>query len=171
MCFIIVRVHGSWRLLDELDDPKLQTLVSKLPATILHSCANRTVIKYLHVFQTWKTRARAKGLEPIPGRPHLFALYLQYLGEDTNSKKTVVSAGNVMSWVHVSACMTSSSTWPFVRATLEGLQRLLAKPTVKKKLVTVYMLEVIVKDTDKSGSLMDLLWLAMACPLAIFNLL
>ena len=76
-----------------------------------------------------------------------------------------------MSWVHVSACMTSSSTWPFVRATLEGLQRLLAKPTVKKKLVTVYMLEVIVKDTDKSGSLMDLLWLAMACPLAIFNLL
>ena len=75
-----------------------------------------------------------------------------------------------MSWVHVSACMTSFSTWPSVRATLEGLQRLLAKRTVKKELVTVYMLEVIVKDADKSGSLMDL-WLAMACPLAISNFL
>ena len=118
-----------------------------------------------------KTRARAKGLELIPGRPHLFALYLQYLGEETNSKKTVISAGNAMSWLHVSACMTSSSTWPFVRATLEGLQRFLAKPIVKKELVTVYMLEVIVKDADKSGSLMDLLWLAMVCPLAISNFL
>ena len=48
---------------------------------------------------------------------------------------------------------------------------MLAKPTVKKELVTVYMLEVLVKDTDKSGSLMDLLWLAMACPLAISNFL
>ena len=138
---------------------------------MLHSCANRTVRKYLHVFQTWKTRTRAKGLEPIPGRPHLFALNLQYLGEETNSKKTIISAGNAMSWVHVSACMTSSSTWPFVRATLEGLQRLLAKPTVKKEPVTVYMLQVIVKDANKSGSLMDLLWLAIACPLAICNLL
>ena len=141
-------MHGSWRLLDELDDPELQTLVSKPPATILHNRANRTVIKYLHAFQRWKTWARANGLEPIPGRPHLFVLYLQYLGEETNSKKIVVSAGNAVSWVHVSACMTFSSTWPFVRATLEGLQGLLAKPTVKKEPVTV---EVIVK----SGSLWD----------------
>ena len=33
--------------------------------------------------------------------------------------------------------------------------------SVKKELVTVYMLEVIVKDVDKSSSLMDLLWLAI----------
>ena len=45
---------------------------------------------------------------------------------------------------------------PFVKATLEGMQRSLAKSTIKKEPVTMNMLEAIVKDADKSGSLTDL---------------
>ena len=51
---------------------------------------------------------------------------------------------------------------PFVKATLEGLQRLWTKPVVKKELATVEMLEAIVEDAERSGSLSDLR-LATAC--------
>ena len=113
-----VRAHGSWRLLDQLEDPEVQTLASKLPATILHSRADSTVIKYLQAFRRWKAWASAKGLEPISARPYLFALYLQHLAEETNSKAAVEEAGNADFWVHASADLSS----PFVKATLEGLQ-------------------------------------------------
>ena len=33
-----VKAHGSWRLLDELEDPELQTMASKPPVTIEQSC-------------------------------------------------------------------------------------------------------------------------------------
>ena len=51
---------------------------------------------------------------------------------------------------------------PFVKATLEGLQRLLAKPVVKNEPATVKMLEAIVEDSEKSKSLSNLR-LATAC--------
>ena len=53
-------------------------------------------------------------------------------------------------------------TDPFVRATLEGLRRSLAKAVVKKDPVSVGMLEAIVQDAVESGSLSDLR-LATAC--------
>ena len=74
---------------------------------------------------------------------------------ETNSKVAVEEAGNAVSWVHASAGLSSPSADPFVKATLEGLQQSLAKPTVKKEPVTVNMLEAIVKDADKSFSLIE----------------
>ena len=68
---------------------------------------------------------------------------------------TVEEAGNAVSWVHASAGLSFPSPDPFVKATLEGLQQLLAKPTVKKEPVTVNMVEAIVKVADKSCSLME----------------
>ena len=137
---------------------------------LISSRADSTVIKYLRAFRKWKTWASSKGLESVPAKPHLFALYLQYLGEDTNSKATVEEACNSVSWVHASAGLSSPSADPFVKATLEGLQRSLAKPAVKKEPVTVDMLATIVKDADRSGSLMDLR-LATACLLAFSGFL
>ena len=154
----------SWRLIDELDDPELQTLASKLPATILRSRANSTVTKYLRAFKRWK------GLKCIPAKPHLFALYLQHLSEWSNSKASVEEACNAVSWVYTTAGLSSPSVDSFVKATLEGLQRSLAKPTTKKEPVTVDMLEAIVKDADKSGSLADHR-LATACLLAFSGFL
>ena len=72
--------------------------------------------------------------------------------------------------MHASAGLSSPLVDPFVKAILAGLQRSLAKPTVKKEPVTVDMLEAIVKDADKSGSLMDLR-LATACLLAFSGFL
>ena len=124
-----------------------------MPTTILHSRADSTVTKYLRGFRRWKTWANAKKLEPIPAKPHHFALYLQHLGEETESKAAVKEACNAVSWMHASAGLSSLLADPFVKATLEGLQRSLAKPVVKKEPVTVDMLEAIVCYADKSGSL------------------
>lgn len=156
------RVHGSWKLLDELEDPELQTLAHKLPTTILRSRADSTVIKYLQAFRRWKIWANSKGLESVPAKPHHLAQYLHHLGEETNSKAAVEETCNALSWVHASAGLSSPSVDPFVKATLEGLQRSLAKPVVKKEPVTVDMLEAIVEDVDKSSSLMAI-QLATAC--------
>lgn len=72
--------------------------------------------------------------------------------------------------MHTTAGLSSPLGNPFIKATLEGLRRSLAKPTIKKEPVTVDMLEAIVKDTDKSGSLTDLR-LATACLLAFSGFL
>ena len=159
---IDVKAHGSWRLPDELDDPELRALATQLPTTILGSCANSTVTKYLHSFRRWKNWACSKGIEAVPAKPHLFALYLQHLSKGSSSKASVEEACNAVSWVHTSAGLSSPSCDPFVKATLEGLQRSLAKPTIKKEPVTVDMLEAVVKDADNSGSLTDLCLAAAA---------
>ena len=153
-----------------MEDPELTSLASRLPTTILHSRADSTVTKYLRGFRRWKTWANAKKLEPIPAKSHHFALYLQHLGEETKSKAAVEEACNAVSWVHSSAGLSSLLADPFVKATLEGLQRSLAKSVVKKEPVTVDMLEAIVCDADKSGSLADLR-LATACLLGFAGFL
>ena len=148
--------QGSWKLLDELDDPELKDLASRLPSTVLHSRADSTVKKYLSAFRRWKVWAANHKLSPLPARPHEFALYLQHLSEKTSSKAAVEEAANAVAWMHSSAGLTAPSSHPLVRATLEGLRRTLAKPIVKKEPLTVEMLEVMVRDMNRSGSLSDL---------------
>ena len=160
VCTIISLVgflkQGSWKLLDELDDPELKDLASRLPSTVLHSRADSTVKKYLGAFRRWKVWAAAHKLSPLPAKPHEFALYLQHLSEKTESKAAVEEAVNALAWMHSSAGLMTPSSHPLVRATLEGLRRTLAKPVVKKEPITVEMLEVMVRDANSSGSLSDL---------------
>ena len=44
------------------------------------------------------------------------------------------------------------SAHPFVKATLEGFQHSLAKPVMKKVLITVEILDTIVQDAKRSGT-------------------
>ena len=75
-CISDVWAQGTWKLLEELEDPELRSLACMLPTTILRSRADSTVTKYLRSFRRWKTWASAKNLEPIPAKPHHFALCL-----------------------------------------------------------------------------------------------
>lgn len=162
--------QGTWSLLKELEDPDLKGLASRLPTTILHSRADSMVKKYLRAFKRWKSWAIQYKFDSIPAKPHQFVLYLQHLSEVSQSKSAVEEASNALSWVHSCAGLPSLSTDPFVRATLDGLQRSLAKPTVKKEPVMVEMLEAIVTNAQQSGSLSDLR-LATACLLAFASFL
>ena len=93
-CSVDVLTQGSWRLLNELDDPELKDLASRLPATILRSQADSTVKKYLSAYRrTWATDHK---LDPIPAKPQQFVLYLQYLSEESKSKAAVEDACNAI---------------------------------------------------------------------------
>jgi len=52
-----------------------------------------------------------------------FMLYLQYLGEETHSKLTVEETCVAVAWAHTTAGLTPVTADPFVKATLDGLQR------------------------------------------------
>ena len=141
----------SIRILKDLEDPDLKELAAKLPDTILCSRADSTVKKYLVVFKRWKAWAKQHGMTAMPAKEIHVALYLQHLGDTSQSKAAVEGACNAL------ACHRSSiTTINFVKATLEGMQRILAKLTVKKNPVTSVMLEDMVKDVNESNTLADL---------------
>ena len=148
--------EGSWKLISNLEDPELKLLAQRLPATILHSHADSTVKKYLGAFRRWKTWATSHNLVPIPAKPHEVALYLQHLGDKTHSKSAAEEACNALAWIHSSAGIASPSTHPFVKAVLEGVKRTHARPVIKKEPLTVEMLQMVVDDAERSGSLSDL---------------
>jgi len=153
--------RGSWRLLNKLEDSELKGLASRLPNTILHSRADSTVKKYLCAFKRWKAWAVYHHLIPIPANPYEFVLYLQYLGEEFRSKSAAEEACNAISWVHATSGLANH---PLVKTTLSGLQRILAKPVMKKEPMAVEMIEAIVLDAEKTGLLSDM-QLATACVL------
>ena len=114
-------MEGSWKLMSDMEDPELKALVRKLPTTILHSRADSTINEYLGAFGRWKTWATSHNLVSIPAKPHEVALYLQHLGDRTQSK-SAAEACNTLSWIHSSAGITSPSTHPLVKVALEGLK-------------------------------------------------
>ena len=91
----------------------------------------------------------------MPVKEHHLVLYLQHLGDTVGSKSAVEEAVNALAWMHSTAGLASPIT-TIVKATLEGLQRKLAKPVQKKAPVTVEMLGRMVEDAKMSGSLSDL---------------
>ena len=103
-------------------------------------------------------------------KPQHFVLYLQHLGETVKSKSAVEEACNALAWVHSMSGFASPSSHPFVKATLEGLQRKLARPIVRKEPVSVEMLDAMVKDAESSDTLSDLR-LVTACLLSFAGFL
>ena len=162
--------QGSWTLLNELEDPELRELASKLPTTVLYSQANSTTKKYLGAFRRWKVWAISHKLIPIPARPHEVALYLQHLANENGSKSAVEEICHALAWVHSTAGIASSSSHPFVKATLKGYQCSLTKLVVKKEPITLEVLEAMVSDTNNFGSSSNLR-LVTACLLSLAGFL
>lgn len=67
----------------------------------------------------------------------------------------VEEACNALAWIHSTAGLPAPTVSPFGKTTLEGMQRITAKLTVKKEPVTVEMLENM-KDANRSNTLADL---------------
>ena len=77
----------------------------------------------------------------------------------------VEEAFNAIFWFHVLGSQPSPTESAFAKATLQGLQKDLAKPVRKKLPVTVDMLTAIVDDTERIGTLANLR-LSAACLLS-----
>ena len=124
---------GAWPLLGNLEDPELRRLAQSLPTTVLRSRADSTTKKYLGAFRRWKTWAEARqGVPSFPIQELHLVLYMQHLSESTESKTAVEEAVHALSWLHGLAGLQPLGGSPLVKATLEGLRRILAKPKVRK---------------------------------------
>ena len=153
--FVDIMSQGAWNLFEDLQNPELKELADQLPGTVLHSRADSTTKKYVGAYKRWKAWCSQYSLNHVPAQTHHVALYMQYLADKTKSKAAVEEAYNALAWIHTCTGLKSPTSEPFLRATLEGLQRLLAKPVVKKRPVTIEMLEAVVIDAQKSDSVSD----------------
>ena len=123
-----------WQTIESLQDPDLKRLATCLPDTLLQGKANSTTTKYVRGFMKWKAWAGPRiEVKMFPVDEVHFALYLQHVANTTNSRASVEEAVNAISWAHQLAGLPPISSSAFVRATLAGLQRKLAKPKVKKR--------------------------------------
>jgi len=103
-----VLAHGSWKLLNELEDPELRGLASRLPNTILHSHADTTVKKSLVLSKDGELEQWVITLKPVPANQHL--------GEESRSKSAAEEAHNAISWVHATSGLVSLASHPLVKA-------------------------------------------------------
>ena len=131
-------------------------------ATVIHSRASSTARKHLAAFRRWKNWAKSRVFPTFPVKEVHLVLYMQSVGEHTNSKAMVKEAFNTISWIHVLGSQPSPTESAFAKATLQGLQKELAKPVYKKLPVTVDMLTVVVDNMECIGSLANLR-LSAAC--------
>ena len=116
-----------------VSDPELQRLAKELPDTVHRARADSTTKKYSGAYSRWKAWAlECQGVVPYPINAVHFALYLQHLGETSKSKAAVEEAVHAISWVQRSAGDQPVSHCSLVKSTLEGLQRILAKPKKKE---------------------------------------
>ena len=124
-CFVLVSVEvltqSTWNDLGELEDPELVGLAQRLQGTIACSWADSTVKKYLGAFRRWKVWASQHDMPSLLAKESQIALYLQSLGERSQSKSAVEEACNAIAWAHSTAGLPTLITSPFVKATLEGM--------------------------------------------------
>jgi len=148
-----------------LEGPRAEKTGQGAPS---NSFAQQSSLYYHQVYgayKRWKTWALDRGLEAFPAKDIHVALYLQHFGNSRQSKSAVEEACNAIAWMHSTVGLPPPTASTFVKANLEGLQRLLAKPTVKKAPITPVMLDEMLKDASRSRSLSDLR-LTTACLLA-----
>ena len=154
---------GVWEIINELQDPELKRLAGSLPDTVLRSRASSTTKKYLNAFRRWKEWAEPRHeVSVYPVQEVHFALYLQHLGETVQSKSAVEEAVNAIGWVHQLSGRPPIAASPFVRATLAGLQRKLAKPKIRKEPITTDMLAMLVDSLGSTPTLADIRLVAMS---------
>ena len=92
-----VLTQGAWKTLAQLKDPELRKLATSLPATVMHSHADRTICKYMCAFKHWKvwTELHLEVTVYSVSDVHLI-LHLQHLGETTQSRAAVEEAVNAI---------------------------------------------------------------------------
>ena len=162
--------HGVWPLLEGIQDPQLKRLAQNLPDTVLRSRANSTTKKYLGAFRRRKDCASKHNLDVFPIQGTQLSLYLQHVAESTGLKSAAEEIVNAVTWLHSLAGLSSPAECPFVTSVLDGLRRMLAKPTIKKDPINIEILTAMVEDTRKSESLSNVR-LTAACLLAFAGFL
>ena len=126
-----------WQQINAFQDPELVRLAAALPETVLKARADSTTRKYIGAYKRWAKWASTKELSVQPVEAAQFVLYLQHLGESTNSRAAVAEAVNAVSWVQRLAGEEEISGNTLVKSVVEGFQRKLAQPKIRKEVFKV----------------------------------
>jgi len=116
----------------------LKVLMSQLLHLQIGLKASLTTRKYSLGWGRWRTWARSKvGVAVFPAHPLHISLYLTHLCREAERKGTSVavleSAMYSIRWTHQLAGLDACPTdHPFVKSTLEGARRRLARPVQPK---------------------------------------
>lgn len=147
---------APWVSLSHTADPELQVLTRKLQLSLMHSRADSTTKKYFYAFERWRVWAEKKPeIQVFPVIQEQFCLYLQLVGDLTQSSVAVKEAVSALSWLHQLAGTQPLSSSPLVASTLAALTKIWARPTKKKEPVTADMLSKIVDTMEQQPSLTE----------------
>ena len=145
-----------WTEIFNVKDPELLRLANALPDTVFKARADSTTRKYIGAFRRWSAWVSTKEeVVVFPINTAHFALYLQHVGESSKSRSAVEDAVNAISWVQRLSGMAPVSSNPLIKSVMEGLQRVLAKPKVKKEPVTPQMLQKMVMSLSATPTLTE----------------
>lgn len=140
----------------DLADGRLQQLATGIPSILLDVHAASTNRTYNYMFQRWKTWASTfTEVSVLPADPFyvaLFAIHTAKLSGSAASVKIVVPAIN---WGHRLAGMFFDAQNIFLKDTVSGLQRQLAKPRMPKEVLEIKHIKTILNDLQY-GDVMDL---------------
>lgn len=151
-----LQLSDIWREIHSFEESDLIRLAEALPETVLKARAPNTTKKYSAAYRRWKEWVEGEHLgKSFPVNIALFALYLQHVGEKSNSCSAVSEAVNAVSWVQRLAGVEPVSQNQLIKLISEGFQRALARPKVKKEPVTPEMLQELVAAMSSPPSLSD----------------
>ena len=125
--------EGLWKD-TSFEDPDLQSLSSKLQATVLLTRAPGTVNMYDRAFRKWREFAlRKKELSYFPANPMHVPVYLQYVLESTRSSASVDTAFYSFKRAHESAGLVSPTDNPLVNRVWDAAKRILGTKRDNRK--------------------------------------
>ena len=126
--------HGVWQCLDELSDPTLRSLASRLESTVIASRAPGTTDAYKRAFLRWKVFASSKReICALPAKSGHVALYLQHLLDTTHSHSAVDSAIFGIQWAHHLAGLPSPTDSPIIKAVSRAAKRIMGTRVCNRK--------------------------------------
>lgn len=99
MLFLEVLTQDTWNDLKDLEDMELKESAGRLSEMIIHSYVDSTLKKYMGAFRRWKVLASQYGMLSLPAKDYQIALYLQSLGEQSQSR-LAVEVCNALVWIH-----------------------------------------------------------------------
>ncbi|XP_069109074.1 uncharacterized protein, partial [Argopecten irradians] len=119
----------------------LKCLAEGLPELLLNAKADKTVQKYYYGFQKWTKWASANNVAVFPVKPLHLCLFCKFLTSNGTSQSVLTEIFYSVRWVHLSVGESSPTDHCLVKNVFEGAKRKVARPIIKKDVITVEILE------------------------------
>ena len=127
-----------------------------MPSIAQASISSSTNRSYTFTFRRFKAWCEIYKLSALPASVTTIAIYLSYLIQKQVSKSVFVNAFYAIKWQHKLNLFNDIFSEPFLKLILEGGERLLSKPLVKKQPITVDILRRVVSEYGKEDNLSNL---------------